>query len=316
VKILIVDDEHDLLEAMAAAARFYWHDAVVLTAGGGQEAVTLFCEQRPDVVVLDRTLGGTDGLAVLRDIRRVSHTPVLVLGALESEADQVRALEAGADDYALKPVGHMALLARIKALVRRAQATPARALPPLEAGHLRVDFAAQHVWVDGQPVVLGDREYKLLYHLARNTGRVLSSATLAAWVWGPGWGAGAADVKALVHRLRAKLAGADGTGADMIENTRGRGYSFVPPTPMTPTADEPVDETVAARRPRAHRNPDHHTVGAAGLTLQVRPGRIVPSRRWSDLTAPRRFVSSDTVRFDHPAPDRVPYRHCEPARSA
>jgi two-component system KDP operon response regulator KdpE len=237
MRILIVDDDGDQLEAMAAAVRFCWPDAAALTATGGQAAMNLFYEERPDAVVLDLMLADTDGFGVLREMRRTSDAPVLVLGVRESEADQLRALEAGADDYVVKPIGQMALLARIKALLRRTQAAPERALPPLQVGHLRVDFAAKQVWAGGQTVALGDREYALLYHMARNADRVLSPETLAAWVWGPDWGAGPADVKALVHRLRSKLAGPDGAGADLIENTRGRGYRFVaPPASESPRA--------------------------------------------------------------------------------
>src|SRR5262245_34949269 len=248
MKVLIIDDEPDLLEAAAAAVRFFWHEAAVLTASGGRSGLRLMHEQPPDVVVLDLAMPDMDGFAVLRDFRRFSDAPVLVLGARESEADQVRALEAGADDYVLKPVGHLALLARIKALLRRSLATPERALPPLQAGRLQVDFAAQQARVGGQPVQLGDREYALLYHLARNAGRVLSPEALASLVWGQNWGAGSADVKALVHRLRAKLLGPGGADPDLIENTRGRGYRFVVPTTTTP-AVEP--ESVLPREPVA-----------------------------------------------------------------
>ena len=229
MKLLILADEPELLDEVAVAARFYWHGAAVLTARGGQDGLRLFHEQRPDVVILDLSMPGTDGFGVLRELRRASDAPVLVLGARDSEADLVRALEMGADDYVLKPFGQLALLARIKALLRRAGAAPEQLLPAFEGGALRVDFATQRVWVGRRPVQLGAREYTLLYHLVRNADRLLGPETLAGWVWGSDWGAGPADVKALVHRLRAKLAGPEGVGRNLIENDRGRGYRFVPP---------------------------------------------------------------------------------------
>jgi DNA-binding response OmpR family regulator len=237
VKILIMSAEPRTAEEVAAAVRFHWHDASVLTARDGEEGLGLFHAHQPDLVVLDLATPGTAGFAVLEALRRVSDAPVLALGAHDAEADQVRALGLGADDYIAKPFGHLVLLARMQALLRRAEPTPERTLPGLAAGPLRIDFGARQVWVQGSAVRLGTREYTLLYHLVRNAGRVLPSEVLAERVWGRTWGAGPADVKALVHRLRAKLDGPDGAGRGVIENARGRGYRFVPPAPPTVGAE-------------------------------------------------------------------------------
>ena len=229
VKILVVDDDAELVEAVAVAARFHWRDVEVLAAYGGEQGLDLFYQGEPDVVVLDLAMPGRGGLEVLQEIRRTSDAPVLILSARGAEADQVRALEMGADEYVLKPFGHLALLARIKALVRRAKmAPPARALPDFAAGPLSVDFEAQEVRLGGRPVALAPAEYRLLYHLVRNAGRLMTHEALLERVWGTEWGASTNNLKALVSRLRAKIE-PDPGGPRFIENLRGLGYRFVAP---------------------------------------------------------------------------------------
>ena len=229
MKILVVDDDPELVEAVAVAARFHWRDVEVLAAYGGDQGLDLFYQGEPDVVVLDLAMPGRGGLEVLQEIRRTSDAPILILSARGSEADQVRALELGADEYVLKPFGHLALLARIKALVRRAKmAPPARALPDFAAGPLSVDFEAQEVRLGGRPVALAPAEYRLLYHLVRNAGRLMTHEALLERVWGTEWGASPNNLKALVSRLRAKIE-PDPHGPRFIENLRGLGYRFVAP---------------------------------------------------------------------------------------
>jgi two-component system, OmpR family, KDP operon response regulator KdpE len=199
--------------------------------GRPEEAPARFRDQEPDAAILDLAMTGADGFAVLAAIRRGSDVPVLAIGARECEADHLRALELGADDYVLKPLGPHALMARLNALIRRTRAAPAPAPVGLQVGDLRMDFASKSVWVRGRPLSLGEREYALLYQLASSPDRLLSPETLTERVWGPDWGAGPADVKSLVHRLRAKLQGPDGAGASLIETARGRGYRLAATAP-------------------------------------------------------------------------------------
>jgi two-component system response regulator RegX3 len=119
-KILVVDDDASVRDALSVALPLQWDTVTVVTAGGGEEGLRAFSEQDPDVVLLDVSLPDVSGLEVLRRIRRVSDVPVLMLTAHGGEIDQVRGLELGADDYITKPFGAMALMARIRAVLRRA----------------------------------------------------------------------------------------------------------------------------------------------------------------------------------------------------
>jgi two-component system KDP operon response regulator KdpE len=143
----------------------------------------------------------------------------------------VRGLELGADDYVVKPFGHLALLARIKAVLRRAEMPPpARALPDFEAGELAINFQAQRVTVGGEPVKLTPVEFKLLYHLVRNAGRLMPHEALLDRVWGGEHGATTDYLKVFISRLRAKIEPSE--GPHYIETERGLGYRFVRPKPV------------------------------------------------------------------------------------
>ena len=147
MKILIIDDEQRLLDALAIGFQFQWQDAVVLTAHAGEEGLQLFYDHTPDVVLLDVGMPGMNGFEVLKEIRRVSDVPVIMLTAAGDEMDHVHGLELGADDYIVKPFSRIALMAHIKAVLRRAQLPPpVEALPDFVAGDLAIDRVRQ---VDG-----------------------------------------------------------------------------------------------------------------------------------------------------------------------
>jgi DNA-binding response OmpR family regulator len=238
VKILVVDDDPALVEAVEAALLFQWPGAAVLTAYGGEEGVAVFDGQEPDLVLLDLNMPGHSGFDVLRDIRRMSTIPVLVLSARTAEEDVVRALDLGADDYLTKPFSHLELLARVKGLMRRVER--GAALPTgsaIKVGELVVDFNAERAHLRGEPLDLTPAEYKLLYHLARNGGRLVPHKLLIERVWGSEWGASTGNLKALVARLRAKIE-PDPDSPRLVENERGLGYRFVRPAPNARAAAE------------------------------------------------------------------------------
>ena len=156
--------------------------------------------------MLDVTMPRKNGFEVLQEIRRVSDVPVIMLTARGEEIDQVRGLELGADDYVVKPFSHLALLARIKAVLRRAELPPpAQALPDFAAGDLAINFQNHEVTLRGEPVKLTPVEYKLLYHLVRNAGRLMPHQALLDRVWGADYGATTDHLKVFVSRLRAKM---------------------------------------------------------------------------------------------------------------
>src|SRR5579883_2971143 len=233
MKILVVDDDQQILEALTVGFQLQWQEAMVIPASDGEEGLRAFYEHEPDVVVLDVTMPGRSGFEVLQEIRRISDVPVLMLTARGEELDQVRGLELGADDYVVKPFSHLALLARIKAVLRRAELPqPVRAQPDFVAGDLTINFQDHRVTLRGQPVKLTPIEYKLLYHLVRNAGRLMPHQALLDRVWGPEHGATVDYLKVYISRLRAKLEPTPDSPR-YITTERGLGYRFVKPPPSS-----------------------------------------------------------------------------------
>jgi two-component system KDP operon response regulator KdpE len=225
MRILVVDDDPQVLKALTLGFQLQWRDSSVIAAVDGEAGLRAFYDHAPDVVVLDVAMPGKNGFAVLEEIRRISDVPVIMLTAHGDDLDQVRGLELGADDYVAKPFSHLALVARIRAVLRRAELpAPAQAAPDAQVGDLAISFQQQRVTVGGEPVKLTPVEYKVLYHLVRNAGRVLPHQTLLDYVWGPEYGATTEHLKVFISRLRSKL---DPEGARrLIETERGIGYRF------------------------------------------------------------------------------------------
>jgi two-component system KDP operon response regulator KdpE len=226
-RILVVDDDEHSREAVSVGLALQLPDSQILLARDGDEGLALFLEREPDLVLLDVAMPGKTGFDVLREIRRVSNRPVIMLSALSEEAEQVRGLELGADDYIAKPFSQLVLLARIKAVLRRAEKPVARGLPDYVAGGLTVHFEEGRVSLDGRPVDLTRVEYKLLYHLVRNAGCPVTRQALVDRVWGSEYGANPEHLKVYIGRLRAKIQ-PEG-GPRFIENVPGQGYRFVRP---------------------------------------------------------------------------------------
>ncbi|HEX5415036.1 MAG TPA: response regulator transcription factor [Chloroflexota bacterium] len=239
MKLLIVDDDPGLREALAVAIRLQWQESEVIPAADGEGGLAAFFEHEPDVVLLDVGLPNKNGFEVLQEIRRSSDVPIIILTAHGGELEQVRGLELGADDYVVKPFGHLALLARIKAVVRRAELPPpVEAVPDFVAGDLAINFQSHQVSVRGELVKLTPVEYKLLYHLVRNAGRLMPHQALLDRVWGEDFGATTDHLKVFVSRLRAKLE--DPNGPHYIETARGLGYRFVRPRTTGAASDQPA----------------------------------------------------------------------------
>ena len=220
--ILVVDDEASIrriLETRLAMAGYQ-----VASAADGEEGLRQLFAARPDALVLDLMLPGMNGLEILREVRQepVTHDlPVLVLTARSAEMDKLLGFEHGADDYLTKPFSPRELVARVKALVRRA--SPSGLSRALEAGALRVDVDAREARLHDQRLDLTPREFDLLAFLVRHPGRVLSRDELLRKVWGYDYVGETRTVDVHVRRLRAKL----GDAADRIETVLGSGYKFV-----------------------------------------------------------------------------------------
>ena len=226
-RILVVDDEPAVTDLLAYNLRKAHYD--VLVAGDGREALRQAHEGAPDLIVLDLMLPGIDGLDVCRELRRTSAVPIIMLTARGEEIDRVVGLELGADDYLTKPFSMRELLARIKAVLRRAPAEPASAGAPEEIlrgpGALRVDVGRREVQVGDAPLELTQLEFDLLHALLVHAGRVLTREQLLEQVWGYDYPGDARAVDSVVKRLRAKLRAA-AAEADAIEAVRGVGYKL------------------------------------------------------------------------------------------
>jgi two-component system KDP operon response regulator KdpE len=227
MKILIVDDEQRLLDALTAGFQFQWQDAEVLTASTAEQGLEVFFSETPDVVVLDVGLPDRSGFAVLQEIRRVSDVPVLMLTAAGDEMDHVRGLQLGADDYLVKPFSGLALMAHIQAVLRRAELPPpVSAAPDFVAADLTINFQSREVTSAGEVVKLTPFEYKLLFHLVRNAGRLMPHRALMERIWGSTYDPSEHQLRVLVNRVRSKI---EHSGVRFIETERGLGYRFVRP---------------------------------------------------------------------------------------
>jgi two-component system, OmpR family, KDP operon response regulator KdpE len=226
MKVLVVDEDSRVLDALQVWITLQWQDVDIITAGDGEAGFERFCADEPDIVLLSGSLPNTNGFEVLQGIRRVSDVPVIMLNGSTDEIDEVRGLEIGADDCIGKPISYPALMARIKAVLRRAEfPPPLAALPDYQAGALAIHFQNREVTIDGQAVKLTGMEYKLLYHLVRNAGHVMSNQALMDRVWGFDNQATPEYVKVFISRLRAKLREAG--APEFIQTERARGYRFV-----------------------------------------------------------------------------------------
>ncbi len=226
MKVLIVEDEHDVAEAIALSLRFQWPSCETVVAEDGIRGTELVRKASPDLVLLDLRLPRMDGFEALRQIRTVSTVPVVIITARGDEMDKVRGLETGADDYVTKPFSHLELLARVKAVLRRAE------MPPVgidgatyDDGHLTVDYARHQVLVDGELVSLTPTEYNLLYHLTKNAGYVVPHRILLAKVWGHEYEEETDYLRVYVRRLREKLERSP-DNPEYIFTERGIGYKF------------------------------------------------------------------------------------------
>jgi two-component system, OmpR family, KDP operon response regulator KdpE len=227
--VLLVEDDGPTRAEVATFLRA--RGLRVTETGDAGSALRSWEDARPDVVVLDLGLPDVDGLTVIRRVRREATTPILVLSARDREASKIEALELGADDYVTKPFGTGELLARLRALLRRAAGPAAGSGGEVRLGSLRLDVARHEVTVGGEPVHLTPREFEVLKVLVGQAGRVVTHGRLLRAVWGSAYSEEAHYVHVYVSQIRRKLAAADGDGslAGLIQAEPGVGYRIRAP---------------------------------------------------------------------------------------
>ncbi len=223
-RVLVVDDEPQILRALKASLKGAGYE--VETAETAEGALTAAALSPPDAVILDLVLPDGRGTDVCRELRTWSNVPVIVLSVVGEESEKVAALDAGADDYVTKPFGIDELLARLRAAMRRVEAS---AEPVVEIGDLRVDLEKSAVSMAGKAVQLTPHEFRLLRLLAVNEGKLLTHATILREVWGRAYADESHYLHVYVSQLRRKIE-PDPTRPRYILTEPGAGYRLVAPS--------------------------------------------------------------------------------------
>lgn len=222
MKLLIVDDEPTILETIET--KFRKEGFSTFVADSAEEGMRLFRRVKPDLVILDIMLPQRSGYDFCRAIRRDSQTPILFLSAKADEADRIKGLEIGADDYVTKPFNLSELAARVKAILRRATGEPVKEV--IERGNLRIDPRSHEAWLNDKPLNLSPKEFALIYFLCRNAGQVFSREALLDRVWGRDAFVSARTVDVHIRWLRTRIE-EDAQNPIRLLTVRGVGYKFV-----------------------------------------------------------------------------------------
>jgi DNA-binding response OmpR family regulator len=225
-RILVVDDEPRYVRLMEANLISEGYD--VTKAYDGQSAVELVADTQPDLVLLDVMMPGLDGFGACERIREFSSIPIIMVTAKGEEQDRVRGLDVGADDYIVKPFSATEVLARVRAVLRRAQVTGSTYEQSIFThGNLRIDLARAEVFKDEDMVFLSATEYRLLLQFVHNQGNILTSEDLLVNVWGPEYREDKEILWVSISRLRQKLED-DPRNPQHIVTRSGMGYTMPP----------------------------------------------------------------------------------------
>ena len=222
MKLLIIDDEPAIVETVETKLRK--DGFTTFTADSAEEGMRLFKRVKPDLVILDIMLPNRSGYEFCRAVRQENSTPIIMISAKSEEADRVKGLELGADDYVVKPFNLGELSARVKVVLRRATGEPVK--EPIERGNIRIDPRSHEAFIDGKPIVLSPKEFSLLYFLARNPGQVFARETLLDRVWGRDSFVSARTVDVHIRWLRTRIE-VDANSPERLVTVRGVGYKFI-----------------------------------------------------------------------------------------
>ncbi|ADJ26300.1 two component transcriptional regulator, winged helix family [Dehalogenimonas lykanthroporepellens BL-DC-9] len=224
--VALIEDDNEIVEAVTLTFKIRWPQATFMSSPSGEEGIALVEKNSPGLVILDLGLPDTSGFNVLKEIRRFSHVPVIILTARGEEADIVRGLELGADEYIVKPFRQMELLARVKAIMRRHE-TSGEELP-LTVGGMSLGPSVRDLTLNGRRVSLTRTEGIVLSQLMRNVGHPVSHATLAKALWGEEYPGAAESLKVYVRHLREKIE-ENPSDPKLLLTRIGAGYQLAKP---------------------------------------------------------------------------------------
>ncbi len=222
MKLLIIEDDKDIIEAISLAFQIRWPEAKIVSTPSGRKGVDLVETEAPDIIILDLGLPDMSGFDVLRQIRTFSDIPIIILTVRSEEADIIKGLEWGADDYVIKPFRQLELLARIKAQIRRQNQSEGE---EITIGQFKLNCATGQFYKNKQEINLTLTEANILSHFMRNAGRVVTHSRLIEVVWGEDYPGAADSLKVHIRRLRAKIED-DPSNPRLIITKPGIGYSF------------------------------------------------------------------------------------------
>jgi two-component system KDP operon response regulator KdpE len=226
MKVLIIEDDREIVEIISLAFEIRWPQVKLLPTHLGKRGVELVEKENPDVVILDLGLPDISGFDALKEIRAFSDVPIMILTVRGEEADIIKGLEWGADDYMVKPFRQLELLSRIRALIRRAN--PSSRETPLVCGELHFNPAIRQLFRGQEQIELTRTEGTILHHLMRNAGQVVTYSSLAESVWGADYPDAVDSLRVYIRRLREKIE-TDPDNPQLILTKTGIGYLLAKP---------------------------------------------------------------------------------------
>ena len=222
MKLLIIEDDEQIIEAISLAFQIRWPEAQIVSTHSGEKGVELVESELPDIVILDLGLPDVNGFDVLRLIRQFSQVPIIIVTVRAEEADIIKGLEWGADDYIIKPFRQLELLARVKAQIRRQNQTEET---QVVSGPLKLNSVTGQLYNKSKEINLTITETSILSHLMKNAGHVVTHSRLAEVVWGDDYPGAADSLKVHIRRLREKIE-EDPSNPQFIVTKPGIGYMF------------------------------------------------------------------------------------------
>ena len=228
MKVLVIEDNEQIVRDISFCLQVRYPEIFVVSVAEGPKGIEMVETESPDLVMVDSSLPDIDTLDLVSKIREFSDVALIILYEEESDIERARGLEAGADEYVIKPFSPIEFLAKVRALLRRVQGVAFKRERSVSIGELIINFSTHEVFLSGKQVKLTPIEYQLLSELVRNDGRVITHSTLLEKVWGSEYMKDSSFVKKYIYRLRSKLE-PNASKPKMLLTERGLGYKFIKP---------------------------------------------------------------------------------------